>query len=260
MSVAISELGVVSYDANQASYTKSSITAATTDIVLVATAFISADVQSVSDNGPGLTYAKLKSFGDIELWYARVTSALSGNTITVTLTGTAFGGGIGVYKITPASLGATNGLENFGTPATEVNVPSTENSPTVAAWGDAANNAIFHLCVVFGAATLTEEGGYTVGTGFGDQTENAIKARCQWEIGSGDVTPTFTFSSFNNQGIAVEVIDDAGAASGVSKRGFPRGVSRAFERGISHMVNLNGLWRPRDTRLMIPVGIALQGA
>jgi hypothetical protein len=40
---------------------------------------------------------------------------------------------------------------------------------------------------------------------------------------------------------------------------FPRGLGRGLRRGLSHsMTMVNGLWRPR--RLIVPVGLALQGA
>ena len=49
----------------------------------------------------------------------------------------------------------------------------------------------------------------------------------------------------------------AAAASGAADRGMPRGMGRGLHRGLAahHMTKQNGIWQPRERRLIVPVGV-----
>jgi hypothetical protein len=77
-----------------------------------------------------------------------------------------------------------------------------------------------------------------------------------------DDTEVIGNASFNMAitGVCLEFSAAGGSATPSDLRTMPRGKRRGQRRGLAHaMSKVNGLWRPTDTRLVIPVGIALEG-
>jgi hypothetical protein len=128
-----------------------------------------------------------------------------------------------VREYTGVDTGGTNGSAavvqsdpNTGT--------GTAISATLAAFGDAVNNAVDIAAATFAGSTLTPEGGYT---GYTTDTTEGNLLRAAWKIGE-DTTPSMTLdTSFVWAAIALEIKAAAGGGGDVGMKDFDAYVPQA---------------------------------
>jgi hypothetical protein len=139
-----------------------------------------------------------------------------------------------------------------------------------------ASTSASSLSISYADAWETGSGGYsawrigddltvTPRTNWDEVTEyqwsGSNRSETQARVSGTDTAASMSVvSAANLRGIALEIL--AAAASAAADRGMPRGMNRGMNRGIAnarHYTKQNHLWMPRERRIVVPVGINLQG-
>jgi hypothetical protein len=136
---------------------------------------------------------------------------------------------------------------------------SAAPSSTLAAFADATNNAAFCCVGIQVARDFTKEAGYT------DINSDIIGVHTfgAYKVGE-DTSVGCTISAGTNWmslGSEIAYAAGNGGASGVAgERGVERGIGRGLGRGLLHnsMDLVNGLWRPRERRVIVPVLVGVR--
>lgn len=185
--------------------------------------------------------------------------------------------GVGSYNVT---YDTDVNLEHTGMAWQSVN--SATGAPEATDSGTANNT----VAIVSGAGMTVTAGSLTVavamsaspaitwdsyGGGIAERTENnetnyTSTSADGVQAGAGSITFSATASGAAGDKVIVALsIADGTPAAGFSDRALSRGVRRGLFRGLANareMVRdgINGLWLPKDRRLVIPTGVALEGA
>ena len=221
-------------------------------------------------------------------------TGVTGNGLTWVQEGATIAGGNGDYETKWRAMGAspssgaitiTHGVTQFACAwsldesSAEVDTTGTNGSGAclqsktgAANTGGGGGDLTITLDNALGSPNNVTHGGFganistlSAGSGFtllGSDSAGAAKTLSDYKTNS--TTAVAHISAWTIGGIATEV-KMAVAVAGTSDRHMPRGLRRGIARGLSNareMVQdkINGLWLPKDRRLVVPVGVSLEGA
>jgi hypothetical protein len=168
---------------------------------------------------------------------------------TVTMTG----GAIALRKHVAefSGLATTNALDQVDVVASGTSTAATSDAITPVQ----ADEVLISL-----VSTSSDVASFAIADGW-TKVQETLRSALAYRI----VSSIAAYSAAWTLGTSMEwyvMICSFKAASGAADRGMPRGMSRGMNRGVAnaaHYTKQNHLWLPRERRIVIPVGINLQG-